>query len=53
MPNQPKTPNRAMRVPEDLWAHAKRVSAERGETVTAVVVAALQRYVDRYGRGTK
>jgi len=41
------TPMRAMRIPDDLW-NAVREKAERdGTNVTAVVVAALSRYVKR------
>lgn len=45
MPNQPKTPARSVRVPEDLWQAALARSQERGETVTDVIVRALKRYV--------
>lgn len=47
VPNQPKTPQRTIRVPDDLWAAAKAKADERGETVTDVLVRALQRYVKR------
>lgn len=50
MPNQPKTPNRAIRIPDALWAEARRIATERGETVSAVLVAALARYVQRHGK---
>ena len=40
---------RAIRIPDELWAEAKRVTAERGETVSEVVRAALERYVKRHG----
>lgn len=45
MPNQPKTPKRSIRVPEQLWQQAKRKAADRGETLTDVIVRALRRYV--------
>lgn len=45
MPNQPATPARSVRVGVDLWAAAKAKAAERGETVTDVLVRALKRYV--------
>lgn len=47
MPNQPRADNpaRAIRVPDELWAAAKERAAERGETVTAVVLRALREYV--------
>ena len=47
MPNTPKTPHVTMRIDPDLWRQAKAKAAERGETVTAVVVRALKRYVAR------
>lgn len=45
MPNRPKTPHRTIRVPEPLWKSAQAKAAERGETVTAVILRALERYV--------
>lgn len=45
MPNQPKTPTRNVRVGDELWQAAKARAAERGETVTDVLVRALKRYV--------
>lgn len=47
MPNQPKTPARSVRVEVDLWEAAKVKADERGETVTDVLVRALERYVKR------
>jgi hypothetical protein len=44
MPNQPKTPARSVRVPEDLWQAALVRSQEKGETVTDVLVRALRDY---------
>lgn len=44
MPNQPKTPGRSVRVPDPLWEAAKAKTAARGETVTDVVVRALNEY---------
>lgn len=46
MPNQPRSDNpaRSVRVPDALWQAAKDRSAERGETVSAVIVRALERY---------
>jgi hypothetical protein len=32
-------------VPDDLWQAAKRVAKDRGETLTAVIIRALERYV--------
>lgn len=45
MPNQPKTPNRPVRVPEDLWQAAKAKAKAKGETVSDAIVRALKRYV--------
>lgn len=45
MPNQPRTPKHGVRIPQDLWDAAKRVAADRGETLTDVIIRALKRYV--------
>lgn len=45
MPNRPATQHRSVRVPDELWEAAKRVAADRGESVSAVINRALQRYV--------
>jgi predicted DNA-binding protein len=45
VPNQPKTPNRTVRVPADLWDRAKRVAERRGETLSQVVRQALEAYI--------
>jgi hypothetical protein len=50
MPNQPKTPARAVRVPDDLWHAAKSATAANGETVTDVITRALRRYVAKQER---
>lgn len=39
------TPLRAVRVPNDLWNAAVTKARDEGTTVTAVVLAALRRYV--------
>lgn len=44
-PNQPATPHRTVRVSDELWQAAQRVAADRGETVTDVIIRALTRYV--------
>lgn len=41
------TPPRSIRVPDELWKSAQAKAAERGETVTDVIVKALERYVKR------
>lgn len=38
-------PTRSVRVPDELWSAAKRVAADRGETITDVIIRALVRYV--------
>lgn len=50
VPNQPKTPTRAIRVPDDLWKTAKAIARERGETLSDVLRDALVAYVKRYGK---
>lgn len=47
MPNQPKTPLRNVRVPDDLWDAAVTKATERGETLSEVIRRALERYVKR------
>jgi hypothetical protein len=44
VPNQPKTPNRTVRVGE-VWEAARATADERGESVSNVVRAALEAYV--------
>lgn len=48
MPNAPKTPVRAMRIPDDEWQAALAATEARGETVTAVVRDALRKYVRKH-----
>jgi len=49
VPNQPKTPTRAIRVPDDLWRKARAIAQARGETLSDVLRDALVEYVRRYG----
>jgi hypothetical protein len=51
MPNAPRTPNRSVRVSELLWVAAKAIAVARGETMTDVVVRALEAYVRSKGEG--
>lgn len=47
MPNQPKSGtsrHEISAIPDDLWARAQAVAAERGESVSAVVRRALEEY---------
>lgn len=49
-PGRPRTgvtPKRNIRVGQ-VWDDAAAIAAERGETMTAVVARALQRYVARH-----
>jgi predicted transcriptional regulator len=48
VPNQPATPKHGVRVPDELWRAAQRVAKDRGETVTAVILRALERYVRQH-----
>lgn len=45
MPNQPKTPITAVRIPSELKAAAKAKAEREGETLTAVIVRSLEEYV--------
>jgi hypothetical protein len=45
-----KTPVRAVRVDDELWARAWLAAEENGTNVSAVVRAALERYARRYER---
>lgn len=47
VPNQPKTPQRTVRIPDDEWEDAKEAAAAAGETVTDVIRRALVDYVKR------
>lgn len=46
MPNRPRddNPARGIRVPDALWAAAKKRAAERDETVSEAVRKFLERY---------
>jgi antitoxin component of RelBE/YafQ-DinJ toxin-antitoxin module len=49
MPNQPRpdNPARAIRVEDELWHAAQAKAAEKGTTVSAVIRAALEKFVAR------
>lgn len=47
VPNQPKTPQRAIRVPDELWKSALAIAKERGESLSEVIRDALAEYVKR------
>jgi hypothetical protein len=50
VPNQPKTPIRGFRIPDDLYLAARATAEERGEDLSTVVRACLERYVKRHGK---
>jgi predicted HicB family RNase H-like nuclease len=47
VPNQPRTPLRSFRIPDELYEAAQQKAAEKGESVSDVVRRALERYVKR------
>lgn len=46
MPNAPKTPTRTIRVADDLWKAVQKKAALEGVTVTSVIIAALEKYIE-------
>ena len=49
-PNQPKTPLRSFRVPDDLWMPARDKAHREGITITDVLQRALREHL---GAGTQ
>lgn len=47
VPNQPKTPQRTVRVPDEVWLPAKAAAERRGESLSEVIRVALERYAKR------
>lgn len=47
VPNAPKTPQRTIRIPDDVWAAAKAVAEHRGDNLSEVVRQSLERYIKR------
>lgn len=45
VPNQPRTPHKSFRIPEDLYVAALAAAQQRGETLAAVVRRSLRDYV--------
>ncbi len=43
-----KTPVRNFRAPDELWDVATRIAAHRGETMTDVLLKAVEAYVKRH-----
>lgn len=48
-PNYPKTPNRAIRIPDELWHAALETAHARGEYLSDIVRDCLRAYVEKYG----
>lgn len=45
MPNQPKTPARTVRIPDDVWAALRARADLDGVTATAVILRALREFL--------
>jgi predicted CopG family antitoxin len=45
VPNQPKTPQRTIRIADDVWDAAKAKAEANGRTVSDVIREALARYL--------
>ena len=45
MPNQPATPTRSIRIPDEIWESAVAKAHAEGTTVTEVVIKALERFL--------
>lgn len=50
MPNQPKTPQRTIRLDDELWTAARAKAASEGRTVSDVVREALEAYIAEVSR---
>jgi predicted DNA-binding protein len=48
VPNQPKTPLRAFRIPDEIYDVLKAKAADEGRTVTDVVREAFREYIQRH-----
>lgn len=44
VPNKPKTPQRSVRVPDDVWLAAKERADEENRTLSDVIRVCLDRY---------
>ena len=51
VPNQPKTPLRAFRIPDEIYNVLKAKAADEGRTVTDVVREALRAYIQQHNLG--
>lgn len=45
MPNQPATPNRTIRIADEIWLPAVEKAHDEGTTVTEVIIEALKRFL--------
>ena len=45
VPNQPATPNRTIRVPDEIWEPALAKAHAEGSTLTEVIVKCLERFL--------
>lgn len=45
MPNQPATPHRTVRIPDELWEAVQAKAAAEGVTVTEVIIKGLERFL--------
>lgn len=48
MPNSPATPNRNVRVADELWDEVLRIAGDQGVFASEIVRRALRDYVRRY-----
>lgn len=53
VPNQPATPKRSIRVPDEMWLTARANAAERGEDLASIVRDAIDKYNKRCARERK
>lgn len=51
MPNQPKTPRRTVRIPDDIWQTALEVAEENGINLPQVIREDLVRFIRQYRKG--
>jgi hypothetical protein len=45
VPNQPATPNRTIRVADEIWEPAMRKAHDEGMTITEVITRCLERFL--------
>lgn len=48
VPNQPATPVRTVRIPDEVWDALRRRADERGETVSDVILRAIRLHLREY-----